>query len=768
MSRRTIGLYPLRLAVAFHVLLLSCLPAQSPGRIPQWLPRSSGQQRKLGSVAGKEPYDPHVKIEMNSGLSCDNQPSTMVASPHGRHTEGAERVLQRLALPGEFVSADIHRNAKRESIWKANAWGLGLHKDSRRTRLSASRMKTAQWMRSKESSLDPYRTMHKPWKDKFESFLGRESNGTTRFEMPKLPADSAEWVSNILQSSDVNSMRRDWCTASSALRRLSWPTLVFWCLDESAKKTLQFLVASYQLALPPFEMVVDCLVYLATAHSQEIVEDQGTLDLFRLLIYRERAPQRWPAQGLKKRHLGLLLSECTLEEGRQMLDNYSKHGILSSAHSMLRFMDFFTKAGDFEYALEALNMIAPERRSQSDADILQRCSNLLKLDFVERDAMLKNFAILPRILEAGVKPNLVNYNIILQNAFDHGMSGVGWDLFSFLKEQGFEGDSYTYLALMKDALSRDDIEGLEKIFSAIHQRKDLSSNGHLVIYITNVIRRLHMTDRYSTTSAAYARMLAMYSRAYNVAILVKLGMVKEGSMDSLTTKLHSPSPDKLGYMILSYVLVQHESYVVNALWARCLDLLVKGDDTVRGLVQHDVFYNAFLLYYARSSEDVPRCVDVIRFMVSAKHCKPTAKSWGILMLAFMKHGQPESAEKVRNMMLDKGFVPDEQTMEIMKRKYPYTDLGSRAGKVLKGIEEQPLTSADRQSVRKTIKPDQYPEDCLSARAQTARSTTNETLLEDANLMTQQHFRDANSQSPADLAETPAEKDFPSVAEFNAG
>jgi pentatricopeptide repeat protein len=537
-----------------------------------------------------------------------------------------------------------------------------------------------------EASVPPYRGVIsatngrnylRDWDHKFGILFGAK----TEEAHSNIFARGSEWAEELLQTDELAAKRLRWFRIPYSVRRQRWPIIMLYCLTKSARKTLALLDGLPRESYMLFNMKMDCLLFLKRAHWPDTVSDPALQNVFKAVLSEERRTERWPSSAMKQRHLDLFLEEASPEEGRRLLEDIKAAYSEPSDSTMLRFMDFFTKTGDIDNALECLQSITPATLASSETKVLARCTNLLKLDTVQMKESSQNFDILPRMLASGIKPNLIIHNIVIKNAFQAGMSRVGWDLFRFMQEQSLSTDARTYLALLKDAFLHQNTPRLNELFSAIHQRSDLFQNAHIVAYTLNIVRLVSYQNKLSPTET-FSNMLPMYTRAFNAEPLKRLGLMTGIETSTANANLPQPDPRTLAFTVWSYILSQREPFVVNTLWHWFQRLVQAGDSLTVDMSQYDIVYNGFAIFHSRKAPGLSRCLDIVQRMLEHRSCKPTPRTWGILLLGFVKHGRFDAAEKVKKMMSVRGVEPDEDTRRLIQEPLSLSDMTRHANKVL--------------------------------------------------------------------------------------
>lgn len=506
------------------------------------------------------------------------------------------------------------------------------------------------------------------WEQRFGRLFGTDV--LLRDTVAPVSAEEVRWAEELLGDGDVQAVQKRWWAQPLSTRRLRRSPIILACLISSPRDTLTLI---HHVLLPPFEVTMDCLLYLKKGHWPDIVSDPFYLGLFHETLASKQKSYEWPRIQMEHRHLNLFLEYLdgvSIEEARRLLAEFNATYEQLSTNTLLTFIDFFITARDVESTLEAFRCIAPDTITDSPPKVLARCTKLLKLDFVRKDGPAQNFAILPRLLEIGIKPNTIIHNVVMKNAFKAGMSGVGWDLYRYMQEQGLSTNARTYLALLQDALDRRSITQIKELFSIIHQHSDLATNPHIVIYTLNIIRVIYIKEKRLSESEAFSRMLSVYTRGFNATPLREIGVISDADVTAENASLPDPDPRTLAFTIWSYVMVQRNKDVVLALWTRIQTLLEGLDPMIMAIWREDIIYNGLIVFFSRSVQTLPDCLRVVEYMLSTNHCEPTAKTWGIVLLAFLKWGDQSTAEKIRGMMEVRGVTLDEYTRGLLQQLPP--------------------------------------------------------------------------------------------------
>jgi pentatricopeptide repeat protein len=513
------------------------------------------------------------------------------------------------------------------------------------------------------------------WKTYFQQLFPLKEND--RASAHKLfdseRAESLEFVGE----KSFSKLRQQWDKLPQSEQNRIVPRVLVGCITTSADQTLRLLNALPTIFMD-FDVRMDCLLYLKRVHWDEMAGEPRLKRMFEFLVRKQLQCWRWPLFQMKFKHLHIFLEHCSANEISKLMDKSVHVDSIPNPATTLAIVDFFTRHRDYERALCTFRMLPRDIIAASEPHVLQRCTNLLKLDFVERKSSSQNFRILPELLEFGIRPDTILHTVVIQNACAAGMSGVAWDLFRYMQAEKLPINSVTYLILLKDTYIRQDVRGLNEILTAIHQREDLARDPHLVVCTMNIVRVICMFERKDWPEVTFSHMLAVYDRAFNRRELVKLGMVGGSNPPVGNSELPPPDSASLAFAIWSYVLAQKLGRIVNTLWLRLVRLLAEKDETATEAAKHPAFYDGFVIFYGRYANSLPKALDVVQHMLDHDLCQPSEKTWTFLIYAFLRHGQQEAAEKIRGMMSDRGITPSVASWDRIVNRWPDSNIATEA------------------------------------------------------------------------------------------
>ncbi|KAE8379416.1 hypothetical protein BDV26DRAFT_259385 [Aspergillus bertholletiae] len=503
----------------------------------------------------------------------------------------------------------------------------------------------------------------------------------------------------------LGSFREAWETLDKSEKASHWKRLSLWLLQNSPHLALEFLLVTCQSADKPlFVMVSDCFLFLDKYHTGEFQHWEKGDHTYVSLLLTCLDPNNWPVAHLGQKGVRLYLKNAGPEElshAWAIVDGRRNHIV---SETWLCFMRRFTEFGDIHKSLEALELV--RRREQDNflmdsQGVMRHCCKLLLLDSVQDTPNGRNFYILPKLLKMGVRPDRDMMNIVLSNAFKTGDPQVGFDMFRFMRRQSLEPDSFTYLTLLNDAVTRGDRERVQSLIQDIRAR-GLEKND----WIASKIFHAHFTfnakhhDPNDDPNGVFYSLLDMYNQLYDITPLKELSIIPPEYTPPSGGDNLQPSLISLYLMIATYLRCQKRISHTHRVYTKFRALVSQGHPVIAQLASTDHTYNEFLVAFRDDPRGLRPAVRLVEDMLHASnddleledaatvHGKPSVRTWTILMSAFTFNKQPLAAEKVREMMAKHGVEYNKVTWNTVINTYANAQNIAEVAKSIKAMEAQ--------------------------------------------------------------------------------
>jgi pentatricopeptide repeat protein len=483
------------------------------------------------------------------------------------------------------------------------------------------------------------------------------------------------------------------------------------CLARSAKDGLTAL-RCMPFAMPNFSIRADSLFNLRYGRWEEIQADRELSKLFWNEVHRLRKPDRWPTKRMRDSHLDLLLQNTSEQEQRVMLLNYWEKYCDQPVKdsTLLSLVDYHIRINDSDSALSMLRRVSAAELQSKSPDVMRRCTNLLRLETVLRDGQSHSFKVLPAMLEMGVPPDDIIYDYVTYKSVRLELPAVAWDIFRHAKGQGVTLSPRVHLMLLKDSHLRKDANAMNEMLSTIQKSADLYQHPPIVAYMIHVVRSICIYERGTGPGETLARMLPIYDKAYPRAPLERLGIVRPRKTQLGDIELPEPSPLSLAFLIFSYVMIQRDEWVVDHFWDMLTAKLDKQDPEIQQAATHSLFYDGFIRFYAKQESTIPRALTVLRYMLQHDKCRPGHKTWSMVIEMFLKHRQEESAEEIRQLMLQRNVPVTQEAWKYILRQYAHTDIAIKVNKILNPSLDMEHQDDDKSQSDRTAEPEEKVEE----------------------------------------------------------
>lgn len=503
--------------------------------------------------------------------------------------------------------------------------------------------------------------------------------------------------------------RKAWRELRRPAKASEWQRLALWLIQNEPALALEFLfVTRNSEEKPDFTMVADCLLYLDKFHYDELKDWRSGRLSYQLVIWSCLSHYNWPVFFLPQKAVRLYIRRVD-HKAVALAFTKIKARSMMTAETALCFMYRFTELGDVDQALEALRHIPklkdPEFKMDSQG-VMRHCCKLLTLDSVQDGPDgTRNFRILPQLLGMGVRPDRDMMNVVLSNAFKTGDPELGAGMLRFMKAQDMEFDSYTYLTLLCDAVARGDRGHVDSVV------QDAKSGGdHILMnpYVANKIFHAHFVftakhlDGDGDAPAVFYSMLDMYNQLHDITPLRDLLIIPPRYTPPDQGAKPPPNQIALYIMIATYLRCQKHHSNAHRVYSRFCELVKNGHESIAPLAETDHVYNEFLVAFRRDPRGLRASVKLVENMLLSHsmgvegtssgttiiHCKPSVRTWTILLSAFIYHNKPAAAESVREMMAKYNIEYNNVTWNTIISGYASTQNIPETAAAIKMMEEQ--------------------------------------------------------------------------------
>ena len=459
-----------------------------------------------------------------------------------------------------------------------------------------------------------------------------------------------------------------------------WRNVMLWCLKYRKNQALMLLLATFKgrKYRPPRYVVSDCLNFLAR-HLLFKVSDPNPMavDAIWLLTRKfiEGAEDQEQHYTISQHLVYLVLQNS---DDLRVLSFYWLLGLNKAvlhADTMLHFLDRFVDMGRINLSMRLLATVVDTGYDLSSDRVQMACVKLLRARFDTQVEYTVRSNILTQILEMGVRPNTPMFNAILLNAGEGGDFANAWQMYGVAKDNAIIPNSITYCVLLKGAVLSGDLASLELVVREIQTNGEVLQSLHLLSDVLSAISLMSPGDQFGA-------MLDFYKQHCDLRPLQELSLCGSETQAPPGANRYGLWPDHyiLTQMILAYVNRHQGSLGLINNYNLYYQHVKENHPLIAPLAQDDAVPNAFIIAFGKKSRTLQHCITVVKHMLelsSQRHATsgtvtysaPTVHTWSVLVAAYFRNRQRRAAEKVIEMMHERGIQGNKVTWNTLISGY---------------------------------------------------------------------------------------------------
>ncbi len=480
---------------------------------------------------------------------------------------------------------------------------------------------------------------------------------------------SIEWRS-IWFDQPENEQPADFSNIASADNRRSSTESVPWLLRHHPDKAVRVLWCTFTPRYPNVFAVLDTLKYLSAFYfirhpKYTIVEVPTFVDFF--LHFLRHLPQRFVATEPFQRIVHLILTHSNKNLGLTLFSALQQKQIRLHLWTKLHFAHFFAREGLFKLATEVLEKAKTQELDITSFPFLSNCNKILRSSLLHPEGYRSSSHLVSRLMDMGVQFDRIFYNVLLANAVEAGDLQTATQIFELIERSDMGPDNNTWSIILN---------GCKKCHNPVvtdHIMSKASSASLNCWAATDLIHCVSLHSARRNSENIYSTVSKVYQKYFDTSPLQELGISLESSSSETTQSLFKPPPAAIGIMLTLFLRYHGTPRNVIEIYNRFRVRILNGSSLVQ-LTLTDYTYNAFLYKASRWPTTLRFCTDILRDMSTAlpdnvlpKHPKtdeiqepaaPTVRTWSILLQAFVLHDRPAAAEKVLDLMQQRGLKPN--------------------------------------------------------------------------------------------------------------
>ena len=430
----------------------------------------------------------------------------------------------------------------------------------------------------------------------------------------------------LMESVSSASLRQNWEGLSPDEQRDLWSELMLSTLHKYPTKALKFLAATYVHPYPPGFAVCDSFDNIVSYYlgDQKAKNPKNALQIFEVLNQMIRRGPRLHFL-LRQSTLYLLINHLDDDVVRRLFQLLTEYDHPLSSHTLMQFASKLRLSGGADERMELLRRLWRQKSDFNSPQMIGVCVSLLQLKGRVSEIAYSDSEIFEFMLKCGLLPNIVIYNVLLQNSLESEDHNTGWKIHDMMLENGIDTDAYTYSLLLSDAKLRNDQPSIERIINIVSE-KDIR-NAHVVTDLLHAIF-LHYGDGASSSwekrengrhSETFERMLLVYCQYFRLEPLQRLIPWLEDSYPNNTPvsnkRLMDVNLSALVVMVTALLRQISEPGPVVRFYNHFCSLVQAKDPVATELSKSSRIYNIILKALGEFQETLELCPRIIGDML---------------------------------------------------------------------------------------------------------------------------------------------------------
>lgn len=485
-------------------------------------------------------------------------------------------------------------------------------------------------------------------------------------------------------------------------RIIEWRNFLLVALQhfpECALMILDIAVSNYSLRVPKY-MVTDSLTHLTQIYLKECKPPPSLTT--QIYLKGSRTPSSWTIDTIHR--IACNLATRSLSPHRRTshipqltifflvyycdnLQAMSLYKFLCEVNNdfslpvLLRFLERFIEMGNIPLSLEVLRNItsgfslSTTYRQKYYARLLRLLIRCKHGNYDSKTLYGMQKHVLAQILQMGIRPDIKAYTAIIQNAVEAKEYRSAMQLYEVARGIGLKPTWVTYVVLLEASMQKLDSEILDMVVRDAEADGTLFGNEGLIFKLLRVKIKLKQN---TTEPFLFDAVLPTYQKYCDLRPIQELGLC-EPDVDPPGTSIHpliSPSSRVLTLMLAIYIRQHCYSNELLNLYQRYYRFAEERHPMIAAIEETNHVSNAFIFAFGQRKETLPMGIDIVRKMLeNAADSKttdlttsmpfnfaaPTVETWSILAMVHARHGQKKAAEKILEMMRERGLQPDRVT-----------------------------------------------------------------------------------------------------------
>lgn len=480
---------------------------------------------------------------------------------------------------------------------------------------------------------------------------------------------------------DPQAIRTTWELQDQKSSHRLWERAMIWLLRYHPDKAVHVLWSTFTYPYPNIFAVLDTVKYLSAFyfmhHPKYTIVEVPTFVAF-FLRFLHHLPQNFVATNPFQRTVHLILTHSNKNLGLTLYYALRQKNIRLHLWTNLHFAYFFAREGLFKLAMETLEEVISQGLDINSFPFLSTCNKIIRSSLLHPEGYHSSSHLVSRLMNIGVQFDQILYNVLLSNAVEAEDLQTATQIFELIERSNMGPDNFTWSIILIGCKKCQDPVITDRIMSK-------ASSASLNYWAaTNLIHCTYLHSKHRNVENIYNTISKVYLKYFDPSPLQELGISLESSSPESAQSLLKPPSAAIGIMLALFLKHHGTERNVMEIYNRFRSGILNGSSLVQ-LTLTDYTYNAFLYKASRWPTTLRFCTDILRDMTTAlpdnvlpKHpetneilapAQPTLQTWNILLQAFVLHDKPAAAEKVLDLMQQRGLKPSIVTWNSIVNAY---------------------------------------------------------------------------------------------------
>lgn len=493
------------------------------------------------------------------------------------------------------------------------------------------------WVRLRPDTRSKLYSPFQTWHRRFAVLNLRNELSMRGRKLPRLGFQqtsklSMKFLRELMDEDNSLGVRLKWEKFSPRLKMKIWPEIMIKSLQINTGKTLKLIAGTYaQEPFPPPYALSDCVNYVISFFLDNNPRPPAANLVRRIHNSVFGLLRIGPKDYLhiSQHSIFLLLSQAEPFMLKRLYKIMTDLSHPLHQNTLMNFATRLAKLGETETALEILQTLKNHGVDFNTSKMLSLCSTVLDRSVRGPDATYLDSDIFEHMLEWGMQPNIITYNVLIKNSVESGSHNTAWQIHDMMIESGIEPDVITYSILLNDSKKRLDSEAIRAVMEIVRE-KGLKS-AHIVTDVLDAIFLLHKQkarepDQPFEPHAAFSHMMKVYMENFRIEPLDRIIPWISDTLPNVQGQKTPPiSQDELEHppmstqtlMITAFLYGLPNALAVKQFYDHFRLLISTGDPNIAGFLGTTHIWNSVLLALSKFPNTLSDCTAIIGDMLAS-------------------------------------------------------------------------------------------------------------------------------------------------------